>query len=147
MLCRQNLDRSVKEGKCGKKQNEPLVHGHCLFPVPLCLSAHHLFCRCHRYCGFLFSFLSQPSPFLYLGQISPLRNFLQPFYRISLNIHFSAVPDGISISSGCSPSSCLRHLPTFHLSTTFSVQKYEASHFWISDSLPFPLFPVRSVSL
>ena len=55
--------------------------------------------------------------------------------------------DGISISSGCSPSSCLRHLPTFHLSTTFSVQKYEASHFWISDSLPFPLFPVRSVSL
>ena len=71
---------------------------------------------------FCFLFLSQPSPFLYLGQISPLRNFLQPFYRISLNIHFSAVPDGISISSGCSPSSCLRHLPTFHLSTTFSVQ-------------------------
>ena len=26
-------------------------------------------------------------------------------------------------------------------------QKYEASHFWTSDSLPFPLFPVRSVSL
>ena len=52
-----------------------------------------------------------------ISQLSDFQaeNLDNGFYRISLNIHFSAVPDGIPISSGCSPSSCLRHLPTFHL--------------------------------